>query len=309
MAHSGDAELIVIDNASTDDSKAILARDFPKVKIIALDKNYGFAGGYNEGLKKLQHDIFVLLNSDVAVTPNWLEPMVKAFEADEALGIAQPKILSYREKEKFEYAGAAGGWIDKWGYPFCRGRVFNELETDKGQYDSVQKVFWASGAAFFIRRELFESLKGFDQDFFAHMEEIDLCWRAQQLGYEIACIPSVTVYHLGGASLDKSSPQKTYLNFRNGLAMLWKNSQRRLTLIPVRLVLDGVAGVRLLLSGKPRHFWAVIRAHFAFYFSLGKWSSKRKSIQRESEQLNGYYDGSVVGQHFLKGKKAFDEIV
>lgn len=286
-----------------------MAQNFPDVPVISLTENYGFAGGYNRGLRELNQDIFVLLNSDVEVTPNWLEPLVTAFEERGELGIAHPKILSYKEKNKFEYAGAAGGWIDKWGYPFCRGRIFDELETDHGQYDQNQNVFWASGAAFFVRRQLFESLGGFDEDFFAHMEEIDLCWRAQQAGYEVACIPASTVYHVGGASLDKSSPQKTYLNFRNGLAMLWKNSQHRLTLIPNRLVLDGIAGIRLLLSGKPRHCWAVIRAHFAFYFSIGKWSRKRKAINRKSEMLKGYYKGSVVKQHFLNGKKRYDEIV
>lgn len=308
LAHSTRADIIVVDNGSSDDSKTVLSNEFPSVQLIELEKNLGFAGGYNRGLKDLKQDIFVLLNSDVEVTANWLEPLIDAFTKRAQLGIAQPKILSYHEKDTFEYAGAAGGWIDKWGYPFCRGRIFDELETDKGQYDVAANVFWASGAAFFIRRELFQSLNGFDEDFFAHMEEIDLCWRAQQLGFEVACIPSSKVYHVGGASLDKSSPQKTYLNFRNGIAMLWKNSQTRLTQIPVRLVLDGFAGLRLLLQGKPGHFWAVIRAHFAFYFSLGKWSRKRKGIQKETKNLNGYFNGSVVKQHFIGGKKKFDEI-
>ncbi len=309
VEHSAAADVIVIDNGSSDESIDYLNSNFPSVEIVRLEKNYGFAGGYNQGLKGLKQDVFVLLNSDVEVTAKWIEPIVERFEKRPALGICQPKILSYREKDKFEYAGAAGGWLDKWGYPFCRGRIFDELETDHGQYDQDQNTFWASGAAFFIRRETFESLGGFDEDFFAHMEEIDLCWRAQQAGHEVACIPSSIVYHLGGASLDASSPQKTYLNFRNGLAMLWKNSNRRLVLIPTRLVLDGVAGLRLLLSGKPKHCWAVVRAHFAFYFSIGKWSSKRKSIERKSSALNGYLNKSVVSQHFLKGKKKFDEIV
>jgi len=309
VQHSSDARIYVIDNGSTDDSLSFLKAKFHQVQIIELDKNYGFAGGYNRGLKDVNEDLWVLLNSDVAVSENWLDPMIAAFEQNPALSIAQPKILSYRAPEYFEYAGASGGWIDRWGYPFCRGRLFDQTEQDLGQYDTTTDIFWASGAAFFIRKATFQNAGGFDEDFFAHMEEIDLCWRVQNAGGTIQCIPGSQVYHLGGASLDASSPQKTYLNFRNGLAMLWKNSDSRGSVIPVRLFMDGIAGLRLLFSGQPKHCLAVIRAHWAFFGSIGKWSKARNNSPKSGKELRGFYKGSVVWQYFLRGKKSFREII
>lgn len=279
LLHSAQATIYLADNASTDDSVAFVQERYPAIRIVQNTENLGYAGGYNAALQHIQADVYCLLNSDVAVTEGWLRPIIKAFANDETLAIAQPKLLDFKQPEKFEYAGAAGGYIDKYGYPYCRGRQFNTLEEDKGQYDAPQPVpvFWASGACFFIRAKVFHQLRGFDEAFFAHQEEIDLCWRAHREGLKVACVTQSTVYHLGGATLATNNPKKTYLNFRNSLLMLLKNLPDKglYTTLFLRLVLDGVAGVRFLLQGKPRLTYEIVRAHFAFYKHFAAFKQKR----------------------------------
>ncbi len=306
VAHSQNARIYVADNASTDDSLAVLRASFPEVQIIALDKNYGYAGGYNRALSQLKEDIFVLLNTDVEVTPGWLDPFVSAFESDKSLGLAQPKILDATFRERFEYAGASGGYIDKFGFAFCRGRLFDTLEIDRGQYNDVSNIFWASGACLFVRADVFRKLGGLDEHFFAHQEEIDLCWRAFNTGYTARCFPDSAVFHLGGATLSHASARKTFLNFRNSLCMLLKNLPASL-LLPVifsRLVLDGVAGVKFIFDGKPSHCWAVVRAHFAFYGLIGKMWKKRGRKQR----TDYFKVESVVFAYFARGKRHFSDL-
>ena len=279
LLHSAQATIYLADNASTDDSVAFVQERYPAIRIVQNTENLGYAGGYNAALQHIQADIYCLLNSDVAVTEGWLRPIIKAFANDETLAIAQPKLLDFKQPEKFEYAGAAGGYIDKYGYPYCRGRQFNTLEEDKGQYDAPEPVpvFWASGACFFIRAKVFHQLAGFEEAFFAHQEEIDLCWRAHREGFKVACVTQSVVYHLGGATLATNNPKKTYLNFRNSLLMLLKNLPDKglYTTLFLRLVLDGVAGVRFLLQGKPRLTYEIVRAHFAFYKHFTAFKQKR----------------------------------
>ncbi len=267
IKYSQKAEIYVIDNASTDDSVDFLKEHFPEVKLVQLDKNYGYAGGYNRGLKQIDADIYALVNSDVEVTQNWLLPVVKRFENEPDTVVIQPKIKDYKNKKMFEYAGAAGGFLDFFGYPYCDGRIMFEVEEDQGQYEISKDIFWASGACFFIRKDTFDKHKGFDESFFAHQEEIDLCWRIKHTGKRIKYEPASVVYHLGGASLNAQNPFKTYLNFRNNLITSLKNLPF-FYIFPVtfsRLVLDGLAGIVFLLQGKPKHTWAVVKAHFGFY--------------------------------------------
>jgi GT2 family glycosyltransferase len=305
-------ELIVGDNASTDDSIEFVRNNYPQVKIITLTKNYGFAGGYNEVLKQVKADYYVLLNQDVEVTGNFIAPVIALMESDKGIAAAQPKLKFFNQKNQFEYAGAAGGWIDKYGYPFCRGRVFDVLETDNGQYETPAEIFWASGACLFIRTELFKSFGGFDAAFFAHMEEIDLCWRLRNGGYKIMYCPNAQVYHVGGGSLNKSDPHKTFLNFRNCLAMIVKNSperhiNRRLI---ARLFLDQCAAFWTLFKGHARDFMAIQKAHFQFLIHLNKWLNKRKEEKAlwRNAQTTCIYDGSVALQHFINHKNTFEEL-
>jgi len=309
--------IVVADNGSTDDSIEFIENEYPNIDLIKLDKNHGFAGGYNQALKQVKADIFVLLNSDVEVTPNWLNPIAKAFEQDPKLGAAQPKIRWQRNKAMFEYAGGSGGFMDRFGYTFCRGRIFNELEKDDCQYNDEQEIFWATGCALFIRADLYHNLGGLDADFFAHMEEIDLCWRLKNCGYSIKVIPNSMVYHVGAATLQKSNPRKTFLNFRNNLAMLFKNlpTSKLFHIILIRLILDGVAGLKFLLSGDIKSVWAIIKAHFAFYAWLPNLSKKRKKIKKINQSFSigeanrtGIYKGSLVWQHFAKGVKKFSQL-
>lgn len=297
----------VADNASTDDSVAFVESKYSSVKIIRNTENGGYAKGYNEALQHIDADIFCLINSDVEVTKDWLQPIIEAFETQKNTAIIQPKILDYKRKNTFEYAGAAGGFIDKYGFPFCRGRIFNTLETDKQQYDSDVDIFWASGACFFIRASVFNELK-FDEDYFAHQEEIDLCWRAKNKGYRVKYIHNSTVYHVGGATLDAINPKKTYLNFRNSLFNLTKNVQKRFLfqVIFIRLILDGVAAIHFLFQKKPKHLFAILKAHMSFYGNLYKNLKKRKEIGQKKG--NYYYLRSIVWQHFVKGKKTFREL-
>ncbi len=319
VAHQGeDCQIYVADNGSTDDSIDLLDSEFPGVELLVLGKNWGFAEGYNRALDLLREKYLVLLNSDVEVTANWLTPIIAAMEADESIGAAQPKIRSYRNKSAFEYAGAAGGWMDQLGYPFCRGRIFDHLEEDEGQYNDAQEIFWGSGCALVIRQSLYQQLGGLDGDYFAHMEEIDLCWRIKRAGYRILVFPEAMVYHLGGGTLNYDKPNKTYLNFRNSLYTLYKNEMgwRRWWHILLRLVLDGVAGIRFLTQGKVAHLWAIVRAHWTFFFRFGK-LNRRRALERKGIEAarrgpanvgTGRYPGSIIWAHFAKGIKVFKNL-
>lgn len=305
---AGVAGVYVADNASTDDSVNFLKMNFPSVTIIRNEKNLGFAEGYNQALAKIDAKFYILLNSDIEVTDNWLEPVLDLMENDRNIGACQPKILSFHEKEKFEYAGAGGGYIDQFGYPFCRGRIFQSIENDHAQYDDVQEVFWASGACMFVRADLYHRLGGLDGDFFAHMEEIDFCWRLKHAGYKVMYCGRSKVYHIGGGSLDKSSPRKTYLNIRNNSIMLYKNLPRE-QLYPVffsRFFLDMMASLKFLIDGGFNHFVAVARAHLGFYFSYKKNRVKRSRITHG--YVSGIYKGNIVFDHFLHGVKKFSQL-
>ncbi len=305
-------ELVVGDNASTDDSIEFIKNNYPQLKVIALPKNYGFAGGYNDVLKQVTADYFVLLNQDVEVTDNFIAPVIALMESDKTIAVAQPKLKSFIQKNQFEYAGAAGGWIDKYGYPFCRGRVFDALEDDNGQYETPEEIFWASGACLFIQAKLFHSFGGFDAGFFAHMEEIDLCWRLRNGGYKIMYCPGAQVYHVGGGSLHKSNPHKTFLNFRNSLATLVKNcpSQHLKRRLLMRLFLDQCASFWTLLRGNGGDFIAIQKAHFEFLLHLNKWRQKRKQLKTlwHNPLTTCIYDGSIAIQHFINKKNKFEEL-
>jgi GT2 family glycosyltransferase len=277
VSYSNEANIYVIDNASTDDSIDFLRQNYPQIKIVQLDQNYGYAGGYNRGLKQIDADIYALVNSDLEVTKDWLKPIISEFNSNTKTAIIQPKIKDYKDKKMFEYAGAAGGFIDMFGYPYCDGRMLFNVEEDLGQYDKNKNIFWASGACLFIRASVFNDLNGFDESFFAHQEEIDLCWRALHQEHQITYVHKSTVYHLGGASLDNQNPFKTYLNFRNNLLMLLKNLPASLILpiIFIRLLLDGLAGIVFLFQGKPKHTWAIVKAHFGFYKRVANTLKKR----------------------------------
>jgi hypothetical protein len=300
---SADAHIYVIDNASTDDSVTLLDNKFPEVELITLDRNLGYAGGYNEGLRQIKQALICCLNNDVEVSTNWLLPVLNSFNSNAETAIVQPKILDYKRRDHFEYAGAAGCFIDKYGYPYCRGRIFDEIEKDLGQYNDTRAVFWASGACLFIKRTTFEDLGGFDASFFAHMEEIDLCWRAFNNGYQTVYNGASHIFHVGGSTLSNSSPQKTYLNFRNSLFCLLKNSPSFVKLILIRLILDGIAGLRFLIQLQVRHFLAIIRAHLSFYSQLIPMFKKRKLTLPKRKD---YYEvHSVVWRHFVKDRLKF----
>lgn len=306
--YSPQNSVYIIDNNSSDNSVEFLKKQFPNIHIIQNEKNYGFAKGYNEGLKKIKAQYFLLLNSDVEVTQNWLEPLEKLLDENAMMAACQPKILSYLNPTEFEHAGAAGGFIDKWGYTFCRGRIFNFLETDSNQYNDVSEIFWASGAAMLIRSDLFFKLGGFDENFFAHMEEIDLCWRLKNEGYKIGFTPNSKVLHVGGATLDYASPNKTYLNFRNNLLMMLKNlpPQKIFRTLFIRMVLDGIAGIRFISELKFLHFVSVIKAHFSFY-SLFRvyYKNRNKNIP---SSISCVFIGSIINEFFLKKKKTFSQL-
>lgn len=304
-------ELIVADNASTDDSVAFLQEAFPSVGIIRLPQNFGFAKGYNEALKQVNAEYYVLLNSDVEVASGWIEPIIRLMDSDPSIGACQPKILMYTNKTLFEYAGAAGGWLDHLGYPFARGRIFDYCEQDHGQYNTTMPVFWASGAAMFIRSDLYHELGGLDEYFFAHQEEIDLCWRLQLAGYKIMACPESVVYHVGGGTLPKGNKRKVFLNFRNNLIMLAKNLPftESVWKIPFRFVLDTVSGFKSLFNGETVYFAAIWKAHIDF---IRWWLFHRhKSIfpKKRTGTLQGWYKHSIVWKHFVRGKKKFREIV
>ncbi len=313
----GKASIVVADNCSTDDSLAFLETYFPEVRIIRLTDNFGFAEGYNRAIAEVKEEYVLLLNSDVQVTPGWLAPLINSLQSDSKIAAVQPKILSYGEPEKFEYAGAAGGWIDQLGYPFCRGRIFQELEKDEGQYDTAAEIFWASGAAFLIKTTLFKEIGGFDGSYFAHLEEIDLCWRLKRAGYKIVYEPKSVVMHVGGGTLGYVSPRKTYLNFRNSLITIFKNKGvlELLWLIPLRLIMDGLAGILFLKEGKIAHISAIIRAHFSFYGRfltiLKRRATEKALIQKKcvgKERKTGILQGSIVWNYYVRGKKYFHSL-
>lgn len=303
---SPEAIIYVADNASTDESVAFIKNNFPTVKIIQNKTNQGFAGGYNEALQYIDAEIYALVNSDIEVTQNWLKPILETFNTEPETAIIQPKILDFKRKDYFEYAGAGGGFIDQFGYPFCRGRIFDTLEKDNGQYNDKTEIFWASGACFFIRSTVYKDLKGFDQDFFAHQEEIDLCWRAINKGHVIKYNSESIVYHVGGATLQQANPQKTYLNFRNSLFMLTKNLPQNTLhqVLIIRLLLDGVAGVKYIFGCQFSHCWAIIRAHFSFYRLF-----LRNYKKREKNQVEKYFKTkSIVYDYYVKNGTVFVEI-
>ncbi len=301
---SENAMVYVIDNGSSDGSLDLIREEFPMVSSIALAENFGFAGGYNEGLKSIKADIYCLLNNDVEVTENWLDPIMNAFQEQENTAIIQPKILNAVNRKAFDYAGAAGGFIDKYGYPYCRGRIFNHIENDSGQFNDSAEIFWASGACLFIRSHIYDMLGGFDARFFAHMEEIDLCWRAFNREFFSKYIGNSVVYHEGGATLDASSPNKTYLNFRNSLFMLLKNLPKGkvFSVIFSRLVLDGVAFFKFLLEADLAHAWAIPRAHFSFYRHMGK---VRKMRVHNKTAADYYGIRSIVWKYFVYKKRTY----
>ena len=313
IKYSENVSIYVADNASTDDSVSFLKENYPAIRYIELKENYGFAKGYNEALKKIDADYFVLLNSDVEVTSGWINSVINLMEGDKIIAAAQPKILSYNSKDEFEYAGACGGFIDKYGYPFCRGRIFNTLEKDNAQYNDVIEIFWATGACMFIRASVFNALNGFDDFYFAHMEEIDFCWRINNTGYKIMAVPQSRVYHVGGGTLDKLSPQKTFLNFRNSLLSLTKNnaSGNLFLKILIRLILDGVAGIKFFIEGNAKHSWAIVRAHFSFYGRLRHALQLRKQIKCMPNYKPNYkliYPHSIVFDYYLSKKRKFSEL-
>lgn len=304
-------EIIVADNASTDGSVTWLQELNPAVRIIELAQNFGFAKGYNEALKQVKADYYVLLNSDVEVQPGWVEPVIELMEADTKIGACQPKILMERNRALFEYAGAAGGWIDGLGIPFARGRVFDVCEEDRGQYDDIAPIFWASGAAMFVRASVYNNCGGLDEYFFAHMEEIDLCWRMQLAGYSVMVCPQSVVYHVGGGTLPKGNKRKIYLNFRNNLIMLFKNLPRQQLVwkLPLRLSLDALAAWKSLFTGDTAYFMAVLKAHLGFI----RWClfKQKLSIRPVSKTgiLQGWFNKSIAWAYFVQGKRKFSEIV
>ncbi|PQJ20762.1 glycosyltransferase family 2 protein [Tenacibaculum sp. SG-28] len=304
---SPEATIYVADNASTDNSIAFVKQKFPSVKIIKNETNGGYAKGYNDALQKINADVYGLINSDIEVTENWLKPITESFAEHRNMAIAQPKILDLKDKALFEYAGAGGGFIDFFGYPYCRGRIFNTLEKDKGQYNDFSEIFWASGACLFIRAEVFHRLKGFDEDYFAHQEEIDLCWRAQNKGYKVNYIGQSTVYHLGGGTLKENSPRKTFLNFRNSLLSNIKNTPRKhlLSVIFTRLILDGIAGLKFTIELRPVHTIAILKAHLSFYKNLPKFLKKRKKLSSQKKHNRHF---SIVWQYFILQRTTFKSL-
>jgi GT2 family glycosyltransferase len=304
---ANEAEIYVADNASTDSSINFIKEFYPAVKIVQNVVNGGYAKGYNDALQSINADIYCLINSDVEVTENWLSPIINVFKSDEKTAIIQPKILDYKDKTKFEYAGAAGGFVDLYGYPYCRGRVFNHLEKDNNQFNDISEIFWASGACFFIRSQVYHQLNGFDEDYFAHQEEIDLCWRTQNIGYKIKYVGMSTVFHVGGATLQETNPHKTYLNFRNSLLNIVKNVPKKWFLFVVfsRLILDGIAGIKFLIELRPVHTWSILKAHLSFYKNFFKFLGKRRKLQKKQDYN---LHTSIVWQYFFLGRKKFEDL-
>ena len=310
LKHSQEATVFVADNASTDDSVDFVKSNFPSVKIIINSSNGGYAKGYNDALKQIDAEYFVLINSDIEVTDGWLSPIIDLMDSNKKIAACQPKLLDYKERNTFEYAGASGGFIDNFGYPFCRGRIFDDIEEDNGQYNDAIEIFWATGACLFVRASYFNEVGGLDEDFFAHQEEIDLCWRFKNKGYKIMVQPKSVVYHVGGGTLNASSPFKTHLNFRNNLFMLFKNlsTYNLLTTIPTRLVLDGVAALTFLNKENGlQHVFAIAKAHFIFYFKIPNLIIKRKEINQK-KKLVGKVDYNILFKNKVIGINKFIDL-
>lgn len=303
-------QVVVGDNGSTDDSIAMLAENFPDVTVLTNDVNYGFAGGYNRILERVTADYFILLNSDVEVTPNWITPVIRLMESDDDIAAAQPKIKAYHFRKQFEYAGAAGGFLDHFGFPFCRGRLFNVYEEDNGQYNDSCEIFWASGAACFVKSRFWQETIGLDADLFAHMEEIDLCWRLKNLGHKIMYCADSEVFHIGGGTLQTENPFKTYLNFRNNLIIMQKNLPpcEAFFRITVRIFIDFIAWWHFLLTGKPKFTWAVSKAHWHFFTSIPITNKKRRNYQKPYLSNTGVYGGSIVWDFFVRKIKRFSQL-
>jgi GT2 family glycosyltransferase len=301
------AKIYIADNASTDASIKYVKKFYPSIKIIENTANEGYAKGYNDALAFIEADIYCLLNSDIEVTKDWLKPVLEVFKREDNTAIIQPKLLNFKDQTKFEYAGGAGGFLDIYGYPYCRGRVFNDLETDNGQFNDVSDIFWASGACLFIRSKIYHQLDGLDEDYFAHQEEIDLCWRTQNIGYKVKYVGTSTVFHVGGATLQEKNPQKTYLNFRNSLFNVVKNVPKKWFLFVVfsRLILDGIAGIKFLIELRPVHTFAILRAHISFYKNFFKFLAKRKKLQKKQDYN---LHTSIVWQYFILGRKKFKDL-
>lgn len=305
------SDIWVVDNGSTDSSIDFLKTNFPEVNLVLLDKNYGFAGGYNQGFKKINYKYYLLLNSDIEVPDNWLNPLFDLMESNQNIAVCGPKLLDFNNRKLFEYAGAAGGFIDKYCYPFCRGRIFENIESDNGQYDTLIECLWVSGAALMIRSEIYNKIGGFDDSFFAHQEEIDLCWRIQNLGYKVVCEPKSYVYHIGGGTLHKSNPHKTFLNFRNNLFLIKKNlpKSKRYKVLFVRFFLDGIAAARMIFQGMPKDAFALIKAYLHFWKNLTIIREKRKLIKpKKPKYIIGFYNKSIVLQSFINKINRFSSL-
>ena len=307
-----ETEIVIADNNSKDGSIDFLNNNYPNLRKILFDQNYGFTGGYNRALEQIKAKYFVLLNSDIEVTPNWLTPLVEILDSDDSIAACQPKIKAFNQKDHFEYAGAAGGYIDKYGYPFCRGRILDVIEKDVNQYNEQQDIFWATGACLVIRADLYKKLGGLDDDFFAHMEEIDMCWRLKNQGYRIIYNPISTVYHVGGGTLPNNSPFKLYLNFRNNLFLLYKNLPvgKLYPMMFSRMILDGASALVFLVKFSFSNFYAVLKAHVSFYKSLRKLRSKRKKLLHEKvvNHHKEIYPRSIVIDYFLRKKRQFSTL-
>lgn len=305
-------KIIIADNASSDNSIEFLNKHYPDIQIIKLDKNYGFAGGYNMSLKQIDAEYYILLNSDVEVSENWISPIINLMDKETNIAACMPKILSYSNKNSYEYAGAAGGFIDKYGYPFCRGRILSSIENNNIKYNNTKEIFWATGACMFIKSANFHEVNGFDTDFFAHMEEIDLCWRLKNRGYKIMYSHESTIYHVGGGTLPNDNPFKLYLNYRNNLFLLYKNLEPRKLLhtLFIRLLLDGISSIIYLIQLKPKNFYAVLKAHIGFYKSLSKLKQKRKTLLSNNLIFNHkeIYKHSIISDFIIKKKKYFSEL-
>jgi len=313
IKYSAPHQIIVADNASTDDSVSFLKHQFPSVIIIENKNNFGYAKGYNLALKQVNAKYYALLNSDVDVTENWITSVLTLMNNDEKIAACQPKIMDYKNRNLFEYAGASGGYIDKFGYPFCRGRIFNAIEEDSGQFNDAKEIFWATGACLFVKSKAFWQVGGLDEDYFAHMEEIDLCWRLKNLGYKIYVEPASVIYHIGGGTLNKLSSQKTFLNFRNNLITYTKNSAASFLFLRLfhRLNLDAVAAFKFLFDGQPKHLFAVLKAHAYYYFMLNKTLAKRKRMKNMPGfkfTTSQIYQANIVAEHFLKYKNKFGDL-
>ncbi|QCR22715.1 glycosyltransferase family 2 protein [Pontibacter sp. SGAir0037] len=312
IANSTGCRVIVADNASTDGSIAFLRASYPEVGIIEHNSNLGFCEGYNHALRQIEADYYVLLNSDVAVPPQWIDPIISLMDADAAIAVCQPKINSQKHPDFFEYAGAGGGLLDSLGYPYCRGRLFESLEEDLGQYNDVQEIFWATGACMFVRASVFHELGGLEPAFFAHMEEIDFCWRAKSAGYKVMYNGHCQIFHVGGGTLHKSNPRKTFLNFRNGLALLYKNlpASELIATVSFRIILDWVAAVRMVVAGQGADAKAVLDAHADLLRNSSYWRRQRKAQQPKAKfpRMTGVYRGSIVWEYFIRQKRTVQEL-